>query len=138
MNGMSSLNTTESLTKTSIPTQPLPLVVPIACVPRLTALGINLVPAPHLVPALSLASAGQSVAMNAGLTAPRPVIGAQNEPVLLVGITDAPASLPPAANQASRQRLHLSVVLSKLRPDQLSGLANIMQSLQADDENTSK
>ena len=123
-----------SLSAPSIPSQPLPLVVPIAAVPRLTALGINLVPATHLLPALSLASAGQSVAMNPGLTAPRPVVGMQLEPVLLVGITDAPSPLPPGASTVSRQRLHLSVVLSKLRPDQLSGLAALMQTLQTEDE----
>lgn len=124
----------ESLGRPAIPTQPLPLVVPMTCVPRLTALGIHLVPATHLLPALSLASAGQSMAMNAGLTAPRPVVGVQNEPVLLVGITDAPTPLAPGASPASRQRLHLSVVLSKLRPEQLSGLAHIMQTLQHEDD----
>ena len=124
----------ESLSRPAIPTQPLPLVVPMTCVPRLTALGIHLVPATHLLPALSLASAGQSMAMNAGLTAPRPVVGVQNEPVLLVGITDAPTPLAPGASPASRQRLHLSVVLSKLRPEQLSGLAHIMQTLQHEDD----
>ncbi|WFD42329.1 hypothetical protein MPSI1_000971 [Malassezia psittaci] len=116
----------------SIPTQPLPLVMPISAVPRLTALGINLVPASHLIPALSLASAGQSIALNPGLTAPRPVVGVQEEPVLLVGITEAPhpgngSSGPP---NVSRQRLHLSVVLAKLRAEQLSGLAVLMQTLQ--------
>lgn len=119
---------------TSIPSQPLPLVVPITSVPKLTALGLTLVPAAHLHPALSLASAGQSVALNPGLTAPRPVTGVQTDPVLLVGITDAPTPLPPGANAALRQRLHLSVVLSKLRPDQLSGLAQLMQTLQTEDE----
>ena len=113
----------------SIPTQPLPLVMPISAVPRLTALGINLVPASHLIPALSLASAGQSMALNPGLTAPRPVVGVQEEPVLLVGITDAPG----APGHVSHQRLHLSVVLAKLRPEQLSGLAALMQALQGDE-----
>ncbi|KAI3626008.1 hypothetical protein CBS9595_001369 [Malassezia furfur] len=113
----------------SIPTQPLPLVMPISAVPRLTALGINLVPASHLIPALSLASAGQSMALNPGLTAPRPVVGVQEEPVLLVGITDAPG----APGHVSHQRLHLSVVLAKLRPEQLSGLAALMQALQTDE-----
>ncbi|WFD29401.1 hypothetical protein MSPP1_000410 [Malassezia sp. CBS 17886] len=117
----------------SIPTQPLPLVVPITAVPRLTALGIHLVPASHLIPALSLASAGQSVAINPSLTAPRPVVGVQTEAVLLVGITEAPAPSPPAT-PVSRQRLHLSVILSRLRPEQLSGLATLMQTLQAEDE----
>lgn len=128
------LQAAESLGRPAIPTQPLPLVVPMTCVPRLTALGIHLVPATHLLPALSLASAGQSMAMNAGLTAPRPVVGVQNEPVLLVGITDAPTPPAPGASPASRQRLHLSVVLSKLRPEQLSGLAHIMQTLQHEDD----
>lgn len=117
----------------AIPTQPLPLVMPISAVPRLTALGIHLVPATHLIPALSLASAGQSVALNPGLTAPRPVVGAQNEPVLLVGITDAPGPGAVGTNGVSRQRLHLSVVLAKLRPEQLSGLAALMQALQAEE-----
>ncbi|PKI85951.1 hypothetical protein MVES_000401 [Malassezia vespertilionis] len=121
----------EDGSQTSVPTQPLPLVVPVAAVPRLTALGIHLVPATHLIPALSLASAGQSVAMNPGLTAPRPIVGVQNEPVLLVGITDAHN---PGMNPSSRQRLHLSVVLAKLRPEQLSGLATLMQALQAEEE----
>lgn len=129
------LHVPETLTaSTSIPSQPLPLVVPITSVPKLTALGLHLVPAAHLLPALSLASAGQSVALNPGLTAPRPVTGVQTDPVLLVGITDAATPLPPGAHAASRQRLHLSVVLSKLRPDQLSGLAQLMQTLQAEDE----
>ena len=101
--------------------------------PRLTALGIHLVPATHLIPALSLASAGQSVALNPGLTAPRPVVGVQNEPVLLVGITDAPGPGAVGTNGVSRQRLHLSVVLAKLRPEQLSGLAALMQALQAEE-----
>ena len=117
----------------SIPTQPLPLVMPISAVPRLTALGINLVPASHLIPALSLASAGQSIALNPGLTAPRPVVGVQEEPVLLVGITDAPGPGGVGTNSVSRQRLHLSVVLAKLRPEQLSGLAALMQALQAEE-----
>ena len=111
----------------SIPSQPLPLVVPISSVARLTALGIDLVPAPHLVPALSLASAGQSVLINPGLTAPRPLAGPQSEPVMLVGIAEAPA--PGGGRQ---QQLHLSVVLSRLRPDQLSGLATLMQDLQGE------
>ncbi|WFD18082.1 hypothetical protein MCAP1_000294 [Malassezia caprae] len=129
------LNVSETLSaSTSIPSQPLPLVVPMTSVPKLTALGLHLVPAPHLLPALSLASAGQSVALNPGLTAPRPVAGVQTDPVLLVGITDASTPLPPGANAASRQRLHLSVVLSKLRPEQLSGLAQLMQTLQTEDE----
>ncbi|WFC98246.1 hypothetical protein MYAM1_000971 [Malassezia yamatoensis] len=123
-------------TKTpSIPTQPLPLVMPISAVPRLTALGINLVPAAHLIPALSLASAGQSIALNPGLTAPRPVVGVQEEPVLLVGITDAPHPGNGSGGSAnvSRQRLHLSVVLAKLRAEQLSGLAVLMQTLQGEE-----
>jgi len=129
------LNVSETLSSTtSIPSQPLPLVVPMTSVPKLTALGLHLVPAPHLLPALSLASAGQSVALNPGLTAPRPVAGVQTDPVLLVGITDASTPLPPGANAASRQRLHLSVVLSKLRPEQLSGLAQLLQTLQTEEE----
>ena len=54
--------------------------------------------------------------------------------------TAAPAEQPgatplaPGASPASRQRLHLSVVLSKLRPEQLSGLAHIMQTLQHEDD----
>lgn len=124
-------------TTPNVPTQPLPLIVPMTCVPRLTALGIQLVPASHLLPALSLASAGQSAPMNPGLTAPRPVVGPQTEPVLLIGITEAATPLPPGANPALRQRLHLSIVLSKLRPEQLSGLAQVMQTLQAEEERAS-
>lgn len=112
------------------PMQPLPLVVPISAVSRMSALGLNIVPAPHLVPALSLASAGQSVPINPGLTAPRPLTAPQTEPVLLVGITEGPV---PGASGTTRQHLHLSVILSMLRSDQLSGLATLMQTLQAED-----
>ena len=46
---------------------------------------------------------------------------------MLVGIAEAPA--PGGGRQ---QQLHLSVVLSRLRPDQLSGLATLMQDLQGE------
>ena len=114
----------------SAPSQPLPLVVPISAVSRMTAFGINIVPAPHLVPALSLASAGQSVPISPGLTAPRPLATPQTDPVLLVGITEGQV---PGVPGATRQQLHLSVVLSMMRGDQLSGLATLMQALQAED-----
>ena len=97
---------------------------------RQTAFGINIVPAPHLVPALSLASAGQSVPISPGLTAPRPLSTPQTDPVLLVGITEGQV---PGVPGATRQQLHLSVVLSMMRGDQLSGLATLMQALQAED-----
>jgi hypothetical protein len=137
----------------TIPSHPIPLVLPLSTLARLSSLGIAPVPAPHLLPAISAQQAqrqnsqGQSSTSNLPIpapvhsTAPRPAPSNQQEPALLMGITEAPLprrtdaesspSSPSNGGQpTTQQMLHVSVVLSKLSPSQLSGLAQLMQSLQ--------
>ena len=134
----------------AIPNHPIPLVLPLSTLAQLSSLGIAPVPAPHLLPAISaqqaqmqrvpsgaaMATPPLSLSQSIHSTAPRPAPANQEEPALLMGITEAPLIRKPAvANQGGasgtsmQQMLHVSVVLSKLSPSQLSGLAALMQSL---------
>ncbi|PWN52240.1 hypothetical protein IE53DRAFT_360964 [Violaceomyces palustris] len=111
-----------------IPKSPIPLLIPLAALPRLTALGIQPVPAPHLVPILS--ETGQPMSLGGP---PRPANPNQQEAAVLMGITQATARAANGKLQA-QQILHISVVLSKLTSAQLSGLAALMQGLQLEVE----
>lgn len=143
---------TTSSPATMIPSHPIPLVLPLSTLPTLSSLGIAPVPAPHLLPAISAQqSQRQSQGRQSGSspapplpipatvhsTAPRPAPLTQQEPALLMGITEAPLPRNSANGDvagsmpSTQQMLHVSVVLSKLSPSQLSGLATLMQSLQA-------
>lgn len=132
-----------------IPSHPIPLVLPLSTLSRLSSLGIAPVPAPHLLPVISAQQAQRHSENRNGSstppviplpatvhsTAPRPAPTNQQEPALLMGITEAPSTFKADGGQgkssnSTQQMLHVSVVLSKLSPSQLSGLANLMQSLQ--------
>ncbi|KDN37030.1 hypothetical protein K437DRAFT_265162 [Tilletiaria anomala UBC 951] len=141
--------------RSSIPNQPIPLQIPLSVLPRLTALGMNAIPAPHLVPALAASvsmGAGAGAGTDSGTidassylrsigpaTAPRSAPPDQREPALLMGITQTQplqqqkvqASSASAAATPALHVLHISVRLDKLLPHQLSGLAAIMSGLQA-------
>ncbi|KAJ1596824.1 hypothetical protein NDA11_001263 [Ustilago hordei] len=108
----------------SIPNHPIPLLIPVASLPRLSALGVSPVPSPHIRPIIGLNGQPQGLQ---GL--PIPIDPAQSVPAVLLGISEGAAE---AANGEGKQQiLHISVVLSRLSPSQLSGLAVLMQSLQA-------
>jgi hypothetical protein len=66
----------------------------------------------------------------------------QSVPAVLLGITEGTDNSSAGDNgphsSPKQQILHISVVLSKLNPSQLSGLAVLMQSLQAQVEAASK
>ncbi len=63
---------------------------------------------------------------------PVPIDPAQSVPAVLLGISESAAEGSADGAAAGKQQiLHISVVLSKLSPSQLSGLAVLMQSLQA-------
>ena len=62
---------------------------------------------------------------------PIPIDPNQSVPAVLLGISEGTAE---AGTEAKQQILHISVVLSRLSPSQLSGLAVLMQSLQAEVE----
>jgi hypothetical protein len=136
---------------TVIPSHPIPLVLPLSTLARLSSLGIAPIPAPHLLPAINAQQAraqrpghGQgastpaiAISQSIHSTAPRPAPSNQAEPALLMGITEAPLPRSTLSSSAggksatsTQQMLHVSVVLSKLSPSQLSGLAALMQSLQ--------
>lgn len=169
--------TTSTMTSTaSIPSHPIPLVLPLSTLAQLSALGIAPIPAPHLLPAISAQQAhAQRLAQSQGAnsptnttppassttstassipltpavhsTAPRPAPLNQQEPALLMGITEAPlapvrevpegktSTTTAKSNATTQQMLHISVVLSKLTPSQLSGLATLMQGLQVNATN---
>ncbi|UZJ51145.1 hypothetical protein CBS101457_000465 [Exobasidium rhododendri] len=132
---------------TIIPSHPIPLVLPLSTLSRLSSLGIAPIPAPHLLPAINAQQAqahrqGQGdpptaipISQSVHSTAPRSAPPNQVEPALLMGITEAPLPRTLSNTQGRstgtmQQMLHVSVVLSKLSPSQLSGLAALMQSLQ--------
>lgn len=125
----------------AIPSHPIPLLLPLSTLPRLSALGITPIPAPHLVPAIQARQAAQANASTplATLpwsqfnTAPRPAQPNQQEAALLTGITTS----RPSADGPAQEMLHISVVLSKFGPSQLSGLAALMQNVQAGSTPTS-
>lgn len=68
--------------------------------------------------------------------APRPADPNQGDPAVLLGITESPVPGLPKTGPGSKKQqiLHVSVVLTKLNPGQLSGLATLMQTLQAEVE----
>ncbi|SPO47371.1 uncharacterized protein PSANT_05059 [Moesziomyces antarcticus] len=111
----------------SIPNHPIPLLIPVASLPRLSALGIQPSPSPHIRPVIG--PNGQPQGLQ-GL--PVPIDPAQSVPAVLLGISESAAEGgADGAGAGKQQILHISVVLSKLSPSQLSGLAVLMQSLQA-------
>ncbi|SPO28977.1 uncharacterized protein UTRI_04975_B [Ustilago trichophora] len=107
----------------SIPNHPIPLLIPVASLPRLSALGIQPTPSPHIRPVIG--PNGQPQGLQ-GL--PVPIDPAQSVPAVLLGISEGTDS---STETGKQQILHISVVLSRLSPSQLSGLAVLMQSLQA-------
>lgn len=107
----------------SIPNHPIPLLIPVASLPRLSALGIQPAPSPHIRPIIG--PNGQPQGLQ-GL--PIPIDPTQTSPAVLLGISEGTAE---SAGEGKQQILHISVVLSRLSPSQLSGLAVLMQSLQA-------
>ncbi|KAK0528609.1 hypothetical protein OC842_004496 [Tilletia horrida] len=169
----------------SIPTTPIPLLIPLGNLTQLLSMSINPTPAPHLTAAFrraieekpdlqqnphSLLLAAERVARNARIrrnqvtdglaqgglvppytapvqaeldaldklsVAPRAAPQDQAESALLMGIsisTSASHGRYPAPEefaQPSAVMLHISVVLAKLSATQLSSLAALMQSLQA-------
>lgn len=62
--------------------------------------------------------------------APIAIDPAQSVPAVLLGISEGSAEATTEGG-GKQQILHISVVLSRLSPSQLSGLAVLMQSLQA-------
>lgn len=80
-------------------------------------------PSPHIRPVVG--PDGQPSGLS-GL--PVPLDPNQTVAAILLGITEGSSEPTEGSKQ---QILHISVVLSKLNPDQLSGLAVLMQSLQA-------
>ncbi|PWN90455.1 hypothetical protein FA10DRAFT_266931 [Acaromyces ingoldii] len=150
-NSSANLSTTPASPRPT--TTPVPLVLPLSTLSRLSELGIAPVPAPHLLPAIT-AQQAYAAAVASGKRPPAPPVGGnstapraapvnQSEPALLMGITEAPlsaaqkASLPAGSTSTVQQMLHVSVVLNKLNPRQLSGLAALMQSLQQQSPNPS-
>lgn len=146
----------ESTTTSSsyvIPSQPIRLVLPFSTLTQLSALGINPVPAPHLLPAIAArqaatmpsSSSSATYPMDQFDTAPRPSPIDQQEPALLMGFTSTSAmkekqpqdskqqqqQQQPASSQNDAEMIHVSLVLSKLGPSQLSGLATLMQRMQS-------
>lgn len=131
-----------------IPSQPIRLVLPFSTLTQLSALGIHPVPAPHLLPAIAARQASTTSSTPFSIekydTAPRPSPIDQQEPALLMGFTSTSAMKEKQAQesldkQQSQQNLstqndtemiHVSLVLSKLGPSQLSGLATLMQRMQ--------
>ncbi|KAJ9474841.1 GLTSCR1 domain-containing protein [Pseudozyma hubeiensis] len=109
----------------SIPNHPIPLLIPVASLPRLSALGIQPVPSPHIRPVIG--PNGQPEGLEG---APIAIDPAQSVPAVLLGISEGSAEAT-AEGGGKQQILHISVVLSRLSPSQLSGLAVLMQSLQA-------
>ncbi|TKY89483.1 hypothetical protein EX895_002014 [Sporisorium graminicola] len=114
----------------SIPNHPIPLLIPVASLPRLSALGIQPTPSPHIRPVIG--PNGQPQGLQ-GL--PIPIDPAQSVPAVLLGISEGTAETGADGTASTpggkQQILHISVVLSRLSPSQLSGLAVLMQSLQA-------
>lgn len=112
----------------SIPNHPIPLLIPVASLPRLSALGIQPTPSPHIRPVIG--RDGQPQGLQG---APVAIDPAQSVPAVLLGISEgtAEASADGVSPGGNQQILHISVVLSRLSPSQLSGLAVLMQSLQA-------
>lgn len=119
----------------SIPSQPIPLLIPLHALPRLSALGIHPLPAPHLL-AAGFGSPGGPGAVASGSMAPRAPPPEQKEAALLLGVSeDRTGASGHGQGQghgqnAHQQVLHISVVLSKLAAQQLAGLAQLMSSLQ--------
>jgi len=135
-----------------IPSQPIRLVLPLSTLTQLSALGIQPVPAPHLLPAIAARQANTSSSSSAKVsieqydTAPRPSPIDQQEPALLMGFTSTSAMKEKQSQDSSNKQqqqqqspssqndtemIHVSLVLSKLGPSQLSGLATLMQSMQS-------
>lgn len=133
------------MTPSMIPQHPIPLVLPLATLPRLSELGITIVPAPHLVPAIRARQAAQAQGIGAAAdtafarynTAPRPGPPDQQEAALLLGITMGRTQAPGRSSASGgsgaatgTEMLHVNVRLTRLDAFQLSGLAALMQSLQ--------
>ncbi|PWN37505.1 uncharacterized protein FA14DRAFT_159529 [Meira miltonrushii] len=130
-----------------IPSQPIRLVLPFSTLTQLSALGINPIPASHLLPAIAArqaaASSPATFSMDQFDTAPRPSPVDQQEPALLMGFTSTSAmkenqsqedslkKQQSASSQNDAEMIHISLVLSKLGPSQLSGLATLMQRMQS-------
>lgn len=101
--------------------------IPLPWLTRLTQAGINPVPAPHLVPALTAcrAQSGMQVGLH---TAPRPSAPNQKDPAVLVGITEV---VPPTAPSSPPvQILHLSFRWDKLSSPQLNTVVGLLRSIQ--------
>lgn len=119
--------------KNTIPTQPIPLLIPLTHLARLTSLGINPTSSQHLLPTIaSLGTPGLEALPANAQTAPKQTPTSQNDAAILLGISERSR----AKGFPIEKMLHVSVVLTKFEPKQLSGLAALMQELQDETKGT--
>lgn len=122
------------------PQLPIRVILPLNLIARLTNAGIAPLPAPHLQPAIEAhkrraqanAANPNAPAQDASwTTAPCDPSPNQTEPAVLLGITEATA---PTRGEGGRQEwhqlVHLSVILNKLNPQQLTALAEAVNLVQ--------